>query len=325
MKKINYFLIILTSLLLFTNAQARQQSWSSWVQDLRKEALSQGVRASVFDQAFHGLTPMKRTIALDRSQPETRLTFAKYRKTRGDAYRIRLGQKEYKKYYPLLSTIGRKYGVNPCMIVSLWGIETSYGRYMGNFPVIRTLATLAYDTRRSEFFRRELLVALQILNDGHVPLNKFKGEWAGASGQPQFLPSSWKKFAVDYNGDGYKNIWTNYGDAFASIANYLIQNGWSSNQPWAVEVRLPNGFNRSLEKLSIHKTVSAWLIMGVQVIPTSQQLPRNLEAAIITPYGGPSLMIFHNFDVIKRYNNSTFYAGTVSYMADKICMSKRRA
>lgn len=319
MKRIILNLVFVASLLVSITGFAQQQSWSSWVQDLRKEAISQGVRPSLFDQIFRGLTPMRRTISLDRSQPEKRLTFAKYRRTRGDAYRIKLGRREYKKHAQLLNTIGKYYGVSPCMIVSVWGIETSYGRFMGNFPVIRTLATLAYDKRRSAFFRRELLIALQIVNDGHVSLSQFKGEWAGASGQPQFLPSSWRKFAVDYNRDGRKDIWKTHGDIFASIANYLVQNGWYANQPWAVEVKLPSHFNTALESMDTKKSVQAWENMGVRLAPTSQHIRGNLPASIITPYGGPSLMVFHNFSVIKRYNNSTFYAGTVGYMADKIC------
>src|SRR5204862_3055846 len=133
--------------------------------------------------------------------------------------RIRLGQSEFRKYHDLLTEVGNNFGVDPCFITSFWGMETSYGRYLGTFPVIKALATLAYDKRRSQTFRKELLLALHILQEGHVSPDKFVGEWAGASGQPQFLPSSWRKYAVDYDHDGRKNIWTSYPDAFASIAN----------------------------------------------------------------------------------------------------------
>jgi membrane-bound lytic murein transglycosylase B len=298
-----------------------QPSWNTWIQQLRTEALAQGIQPQLFDQVFAGLTPMQQTLNLEKSQPESRITFAQYRKTRGDAYRIQLGRRQTHQYQALLNNLEQQYGVSPCIIMSLWGMESSYGRYLGNFPVIRTLATLAYNSRRHEFFRNELLIALHILNEGHIDNSHFKGEWAGASGQPQFLPSSWKKFAVDYDGDGHKNIWTSIPDALASIANYLKLNGWQARQPWGVEVSLPSGFDSAQSLGDVKKTVHDWLATGVKIMPNHQSVSPNLMATILTPKGGPSLMIFDNFNVIKQYNNSNFYAGTISYMADTMCAS----
>jgi len=256
----------------------------------------------------------------DKTQPETRITFDKYRKTRIDPYRITLGVREYKKNRELLEKVSQDFGVSPCFILSFWGIESSYGRFKGDFDVIKSLATLAYDSPRSQFFRKQLFLALHILNEGHVTKSDFKGEWAGASGHPQFLPSSWKKYAVDYSGDGKKDIWHNFPDIFASIANYLVQNGWQSGQPWAIEVQVPKSFPENLEGRKITKTVAEWVSMGIK--PTyGFTLPedRSMEASIIQPYGGPSFMAFKNFSVIMRYNNSTFYAGAVGFLADSIC------
>lgn len=300
----------------------QKKTWSQFIQELRVEAINQGIRPEVFDKAFQGIKkPHRRVLHFDRTQPEKRLVFLKYRNTRADKFRIVLGRREYKKHYALLNQIGKEYGVSPCFITSIWGLETSYGRFMGSFPVIKSLATLAYDTRRSEFFRKQLFFALHILNEGHVDLKNFKGEWAGASGHPQFLPSSWHHFAVDYNGDGRKDIWRTLSDVFASIANYLKKNGWQTEQPWAIQVTVPPSLNASLQDLDVTKTVYEWQQMGVR--PVKGHFPNgNLQASIIEPYGGPTFMVFNNFKVLMRWNRSIYYAGTVGYMAEQICQKE---
>jgi membrane-bound lytic murein transglycosylase B len=316
------WIISLTLGLLISFNCFASQKWRQFVNNVRQEALAQGVRASTFDRAFRNIRePSRKVLKYDRTQPEKRLTFLKYRNTRADAYRIKIGRKKLKKNFKLISKIGQEYGVSPCFIASFWGLETSYGHFMGKFPVIQSLATLAFDSRRSAFFRKELLIALHILDEGHVDLNKFKGEWAGATGQPQFLPSSWKKFAVDYNGNGKRDIWVEKADIFASIANYLRLNGWQSGGPWAIDVRVPSSIHPDIMTRKIKKHVQTWLNMGVN--PVNHALPRgSLMASVIRPYGGPSMMIFNNFNVIMRWNRSTYYAGTVGYLAEKICRRK---
>lgn len=309
---------LILSLLLCTSP-VMAKNWNNWVQNLRQEAISQGIRPQLFDQIFHNMQPSKTHIHLDRTQPETRLTYYKYRNTRGDNYRIVIGRRKYKKYKNIIDTIGHKYGVDPCFIVTLWGLESSYGHYLGNFNVIRSLATLAYDGRRSAFFRKELLLALHMLNDGQIDYKDFKGEWAGASGQCQFLPSSWYKYAVDYNGDGRKDIWKNLPDAFASIANYLASNGWQAYKPVLVTVTLPANFNRSLLTLKHQQSVRSWLAMGVRVNADQKMPDGSWSASIIKPYGGPTMMVFKNFRALMSWNYSSFYAGTVNYVAQQIC------
>jgi membrane-bound lytic murein transglycosylase B len=313
-------LAIIAMLFLNNAVFAEEQSWNQWVSGVREEALQQGIRPSTFDDAFAGVTAPSRTIkGLMHSQPEHRLTFMKYRTTRADNYRIAIGRKQYQKNKALLEEIGEKYGVNPCFIVSFWGMETSYGTYMGNFPVVKALATLAYDSKRKEVFRKELFLALHILNDGHVSLDNFKGEWAGASGQPQFLPSSWVKFAVDYDGDGRKDIWESKPDVFASIANYMKQNGWQAGEPWAIQVKLPPKFDMKLEGKNTSKPVSEWNSLGVRTA-NGEPLPhQELQASIVQPYGGPTFLAFPNYRMILRYNNSIYYAGAIGYLADEIC------
>lgn len=310
---------VLIGLLSYSATAAAAQNWNNYVSKLRSEALSQGIRPEVFDEAFQGIkAPSRRVLHFDRTQPEKRLTYLKYRNTRADAFRIKLGRSELKKNSHLLNQVADQYGVNACFITSLWGLETSYGRFMGSFPVIKSLATLAYDNRRAAFFRKQLFYALHILNGDHVSLKDFKGEWAGASGQPQFLPSSWHNYAVDHNGDGRKDIWKTKSDVFASIANYLVGHGWKRGEPWAVTVQVPAHFDDKIMTRKVTKTVAQWRQLGVQILGNHDINPE-LPASIIHPYGGPTMMIFNNFKVIMRWNRSIYYAGTVGYMAEKIC------
>lgn len=319
MNKWRIALLVLAFTLLQPAAYAKQ-SWRQWVAQVRSEALAQGISPQLFDEAFANVhEPSRKIKSYMHSQPEHRLTFLKYRNSRADHYRIAIGRREYKKNKRILEQIGEQFGVNPCFIVSFWGMETSYGSYMGNFPVIKALATLAYDSKRKAFFRKELFIALRILNEGHVDLQDFKGEWAGASGQPQFLPSSWVKYAVDYDGDGRKDIWRSKPDTFASIANYMKQNGWQHGEPWAIQVKLPKSFDMSLEGKNNMRAVSDWNRLGVRT-ESGKQLPyQNMQASIIQPLGGPTFLAFPNYKMILRYNNSIYYAGAIGYMADKIC------
>ena len=307
--------------ILFTVSAAGGQnelSWADWTQQLRQEAMADGIRAEVFDRIFSDIPGPDQTILrFYNSQPERRLTFLEYQRTRADNLRIETGRQERQKYNDLLSAIDRDYGVDPAIVLALWGLETNYGQYLGSFSVPQSLATLAYGSNRPEFFRSELLKALHILQDGQVSLPNFKGEWAGASGHPQFLPSSWYKYAVDYDHCGRKDIWTRIPDALASIANYLAKNGWQPGQPWAVEVSLPDHFDSALIGKSIIKPVSAWRDLGVTA--NNHSWPDDsLPASIIQLNGGPTLMIFKNFRVLQTWNDSNYYVATVVYLADQI-------
>lgn len=322
MKKWRLAITAIVFVLVHQTAFAKQ-GWNEWVSGVRTEALAQGISPQIFDSAFAGIhEPSRQIKGFMHSQPEHRLTFLKYRNSRADNYRIAIGRKEYKRNKEVLEEVAKQYGVNPCFIVSFWGMETSYGSYMGNFPVIKALATLAYDSKRQDFFRRELFIALRILNEGHVSLADFKGEWAGASGQPQFLPSSWVKYAVDFDGDGRKDIWKSKPDTFASIANYMKQNGWQTGEPWAIQVKLPSHFDMKSEGKNNMKSVGEWSRLGVRT-ESGQELPyQNMQASIVQPLGGPTFMAFPNYKMILRYNNSIYYAGAIGYMADKICQGQ---
>lgn len=304
------------------NTRADGLTWSQWVQQLRQEALAKGVRAKTFDRAFRNIhAPKQKILRYDRNQPERRLTYLQYRKSRVNAYRIRLGRKEYRKYRGILQQVAKIYQVRPGYILALWGMESSYGRYRGKHPVIQSLATLAYDPRRSAFFRKQLLYALQILDQGHVSLAQFKGEWAGASGHPQFLPSSWYHYAVDHDQDGRKDIWNTHADVFASIANYLHQNGWKHYMPVLVKVRANKSLAHYQEGLKYQQSIAKWRQQGIK-LPNKTQVHDGTQASLVYPLGGPLWLAFPNFKVLMRWNRSIYFVGSINYLATAIMKGK---
>ena len=240
-------------------AAAASQSFDQWLAGVRTEARARGVSDRIFDAAFDGVQPIPRVIELDRNQPEFRLKFDEYLGKVVTAGRIATARRLMAEHAALLDEVAAKYKVQKRFIVALWGIESDFGRITGGFPVVAALATLAYDGRRSAFFRKELLLALDILQQGHIAPADMKGSWAGAMGQNQFMPSSFHAFAVDHNGDGHKDIWTTRGDVFASAANYLSSAGWREGMPWGGRVTLPAAFdsglagNRSTLPLAEHR------------------------------------------------------------------------
>jgi membrane-bound lytic murein transglycosylase B len=314
-------IVIVIGCLLFMNTLTMAKpAWQQWVSELKVEAVSEGIDPDLFDRIFKTIPePDHKVISFDKSQPEHRISFLEYRNTRADKYKIFLGRREYQLHQEVLENIRETYHVDPCALVALWGMESSYGHYMGHFPVIKSLATLAYDSRRGERFRHELLLALKILNEGQISVEKFKGEWAGASGQPQFLPSSWFKYAVDFDNDGRKDIWTSDTDSLASIGNYLAKNGWKDNEPTSIQVLLPSSFPKALIGKKIKKTVSDWSALGVRASSGEDLSYPDLQASIIQLDGGVTFLIFNNFNVIMTYNYSSYYAGTIVYLSDKLC------
>lgn len=300
-------------------APSQSMTWQQWLAATEQEAVSAGVPPRITNQALNDLVPDQRILDYDETQPEGRLTYQQYRQSRGSGARIKMGISEYQHKGELLNSVAHTYGISPCPIIALWGMETSYGRYVGNFSVIRSLATLAFYSKRSDYFHEQLLGALKILDEGHIDNAHYVGEWAGASGQPQFMPSSIEKYAVDYDGDGRKDIWTSLPDVFASIANYLVQQGWQGNAPWGYEVTVPAQLGGLKVGENNWYPVSAWQKAGV-TLTTGEPIPDSTEKAVlIVPNGGPGLLAFHNFFVLEQYNNSVYYAGTVSHVANAIC------
>ncbi|MBW6520340.1 MAG: lytic murein transglycosylase [Desulfoarculaceae bacterium] len=300
---------------------AAEQPFAEWLQELRAEALQQGIGRQTLEAALTGIEPIPRVIELDRRQAEFTLTFQQYRERVVSQARIDTGRRLLTENRELLTEVGRKYGVQPRFIVALWGIETDFGRLTGDFMVVNSLATLAYDGRRSKYFRGELLNALKILDQGHISPQAMKGSWAGAMGQSQFMPSSFITFAVDYDGDGRRDIWNTKADVFASAANYLARSGWRDDQTWGRAVRLPSGFNQDLSGVDIRKPIGQWQALGVR-LPDGSALPaRQLPASIIIPEkGNPAVafMVYQNFRTTLKWNRSNYFALAVGLLSDAI-------
>ncbi len=285
-----------------------------------RDARAEGIKAQTLDAAFVGVAPLPRIIELDRKQPEFTLTFLEYLdrvvpQTRVDRARDKLAQRR-----SLLEEIAQRYGVAPRFIVALWGVESDFGQQTGGFSVIAALATLAFDGRRSAYFRRELLDALRILDRGDVTPAVMKGSWAGAMGQSQFMPSSFLRYAVDYDGDGKRDIWSDGPDLFASIANYLATSGWHANETWGRAVILPPGFDRGLASLEVAKPAAEWAALGVRRADGTEIAANDPPGSVLLPGGGdgPAFLIHDNFRVLLRWNRSNYFATAVGLLADRI-------
>ena len=318
--KLAQFVALISVLLLFA-VPGSAEDFQIWLGKLRVEAEGKGISQSVLDEALAGIQPIPRVIELDRRQPEFTLTFTQYRDRVVPQSRIKKGRVKYQENRDLLEEIGGKIGVQPRFIVALWGIETDFGRVTGGFKVIPALATLAHDGRRSAFFRKELLNALQILHEGHIAPKEMMGSWAGAMGQSQFMPSSFLAHAVDYDGDGRRDIWTTRPDVFASAANYLAKSGWRADQTWGREVKLPRDFDFALADLKVRKPIGGWQALGVRQ-PDGGDLPtRQLSASIVLPEKGkmtPAYLVYSNYRTTLRWNRSTYFALAVGLLSDGI-------
>jgi membrane-bound lytic murein transglycosylase B len=299
--------------------------FEAWLAQLRADALARGISRPTVETALAGLAPIPRVLELDRRQPEFTQTFWRYLDGAVTARRVADGQAMLKQHAALLRRIEQRYGVPPRFLVAFWGLETNYGKGMGGFPVVGALATLAYDGRRAEFFRTELFNALQILDRRHIAPAAMVGSWAGAMGQTQFMPSTFLKYAVDEDGDGRMNIWTDVQDALASAANYLKALGWDGARTWGREVVLPEGFDPALASIDpnaaeIVKTLPQWAALGLRQ-GDGAALPRQeIAAALVLPagIGGPAFLVYENYRAILKWNRSTFYAIAVGHLADRL-------
>jgi membrane-bound lytic murein transglycosylase B len=308
------------ALILIRPAGAAEADFATWLGGVRQEALSRGIRAATLDRALAGLQPIPRVLELDRRQPETTLRFDEYLQRVVTPARVATARQRLSENRALLDEIGGKYGVQPRFIVALWGIESDFGRLTGGFPVVAALATLAYDGRRSAFFRGELMAALKILDHGDVTPEAMVGSWAGAMGQSQFMPSSFLTYAVDYHGDGRRDIWHRREDVFASIANYLSRIGWRGDQNWGREVRLPPGFDMAQAGIETRKPLREWQRLGLRRSDGGDLPTLEASASLVRPGGnaGPALLVYDNYRAILKWNNSLFFASAVGYLADRM-------
>ena len=300
-------------------AQAAGASFAAFVEGLRPQAQAAGVTSETFDAAFDGVTLNPKIIALTKKQAEFTKPVWSYLAGAVTPARVEKGQARAREWKQTLDRAQSQFGVDANIVMGVWGLETDFGGYAGDMSVIRSLATLAYARYRGDFFKDELLVALQILQQGHITPQEMRGSWAGAMGQTQFMPSSFQKYAVDFNGDGRKDIWTSVPDALGSTANYLKAHGWIAGAAWGYEVILPQGFDISARDPARFFTFADFSADGV-ARADGEALPRSGEAALLLPAGlrGPVFLVTPNFKVIKSYNNSTSYALGVALLGDRI-------
>jgi len=294
--------------------------FDNWIAGFRGRALGQGISPQVFDAAFRGVRYNTDVVAKDHNQAEFKRNIWDYLDSAASPDRVRLGQQSMRQHASILNQIERAYGVEKEIVTAVWGLESYYGTRMGDIPVIEALATLAYDGRRGAFFEKQLIAALQIIQQGNVSPRDMTGSWAGAMGHTQFIPTSFLAYAVDANGDGRRDIWSGSPvDALASTAAYLKRFGWTYGQPWGVEVQLPAGFNTGLAGRGTKRSPSDWAAMGVRDM-RGGRVPDFGAASILLPAGpqGAAFMVFRNFDVITRYNNAEAYVIGVGHLADRL-------
>lgn len=302
------------------DAFAAAEPFDAWLAGLRAEARAKGISAETIRMALGALRPNPRVLELDRRQPERTLTWAEYRARVVAEPRIGQGRRAVADNRELLRAVEARFGVPGAVMAAIWGVESNYGATLGSFPVVQSLATLAYDGRRATFFRGELLNALRILDQGHIALEDMTGSWAGAMGQPQFMPSSFLAYAVDFDGDGRRDIWRSRADTLASIGNYLARAQWRPGEPWGFAVRLPAGFDVGLADGRSMRPLSAWSALGVRRHDGAALSPAAVQAAIAAPDGvqGEAFALFANAQAIRRYNNSTYYVLAVGLLSDLI-------
>jgi len=299
---------------------AAQASTADFVRGLWPEAERAGVSRQAFEAAFAGYNPIPQVMELTRKQPEFTQTVQQYIDRRVNAAQTNKGRAMRGEWAQTLAGVQQRYGVQPEIVLAIWGMETNFGGYMGGNNTIHALATLTQNGYRADFFRGELVTALRIITDGHIAPNAMVGSWAGAMGHTQFMPSSFMRYAVDYNGDGKKDIWNSVPDALGSTANYLKSFGWRPGETWGYEVKLPQGFDFATAQQMDKAPLSQWQRMGISRV-SGRDFPRPSDTArLYLPAGasGPAFLLLPNFDVIKRYNNSNSYALAVGHLADRI-------
>jgi membrane-bound lytic murein transglycosylase B len=313
-------LLAMVSLLAVRPAFADEPDFATWLEGLRQDALEAGIQPATLDRTLTGLEPIPRVIELDRRQPEKTRSYEDYLEHVVSADRRKAAREHLARNRALLAEIGQRYGVQPRFIVALWGIETSFGADPGRFPVIGALATLAYEGRRGPFFRAELINALKIVEQDGIDPSEMTGSWAGAMGQSQFMPSTFLAYAVSYSGDGKRDIWHRREDVFASMANYLSQSGWRADQTWGRVVRLPANFDPALLGLGVSKPLKEWRALGVRRSDGGPLPVKDLGASVLRPGGedGRTILVYDNFRALLQWNNSSYFASAVGFLADSM-------
>lgn len=319
--RLAFFLVLLLcmSVSAAKAAPLHTPEFSQWLIGMEQDAVSEGISPQTAQSVLENANFDDHVIELDQKQPETTITFDAYSKRIVSADRVIAGQKALRDNAELLTNVSAHYGVQPEVIVALWGMESSFGHNSGDYSIIDSLVSLAYEGRRAEFFRKELINALKIIDQKHIPVYTLLGSWAGAMGQCQFMPSTYLNYAVSFDGRA-PDIWDNTADVFASIANYIVAEGWNGDQTWGREVTLDNSISEDQIGLSHKQALSAWAALGVKNIDGGDLPNKPLEASLIAPDGadGRHFLVYDNFRALMRWNRSTFFATSVGMLADRI-------
>jgi membrane-bound lytic murein transglycosylase B len=313
------FLRFLCLVFLTTSVFANSQSFEDFLNQVRKTATEQGVSKATIDKAFFGLTPNLDILKSDSAQAEFNQNFWHYVNKRVSQVRLNNGNDTLKQNASLLNKTSQKYGVPAYVLVAFLGLESNYGNYMGNENLVRSLATLAYDPRRSGFFTKEFIALLKLIDKNTIPFDA-KGSWAGAMGAVQFMPTNVIAYGVDANNDGKVNLWNDKEDIYASAANFLNKLGWEKGEKWGREASIPKNFDYRLTGLETKRTVNEWAALGV-LRGNGSKLPKsNFKASLIVPMGhrGPAFLVYRNFDTILGWNRSILYALSVAYLSDRL-------
>ena len=311
---------LIASLFIAQAAIADDAGFAACIAGLQHRARAEHLPDWIVDQVLPGLKRQPRVIELDRRQPEFTVTFANYLNARVTPARIEQGRQLLDQYAPFLKELTTRYGVPGRYLIAFWGLETNFGGYIGSMRTLDSLATLACDQRRGDFFTGELMSALTLLERESLTPDQMLGSWAGAVGHTQFMPSAYSRYAVDGDADGHINLWNSVRDALASGANFLAQLGWQRGERWGREVLLPDDFPFERSGLRNRKPLRYWKKLGVR-LTTSARLPdADMQAAIILPAGhtGPAFLVYRNFEVIMQWNRSEYYALSIGLLADRI-------
>jgi membrane-bound lytic murein transglycosylase B len=297
-------------------ALAAEGDFAGFVAAVRRDALAQGIRPGTVDGALRRAEFLPRVIELDRKQPERTMTLAGFLEKVVSQQKINDGRAALSENLSLLTRVQQRFNVQPRFVVALWAVESDFGKVMGNYSVISALATLAFEGRRAAYFRPELIAALRIIDQGNIRAEGMLGSWAGAMGQCQFMPSTFLNYAVDFDGDGRRDIWNDRADVLGSIANYVGQLGWRGDQGWGRSVVVPANFDTRMTGLDIRRPTVEWARMGVRAADASP-LP-GVDASLVMPDGGggPALLVYDNFRTIMKWNRSTYFAAAVGMLAD---------
>lgn len=307
---------------LFGYTAVADSAFERWKSQFRELALAQGIRAETIDMALHGLLPDDKVLELDAHQPEFTKTVWEYLETAASEERVAIGRERLRTYGPLLERLHQQYGVQPEYLLAIWGLESDFGRNTGGRSIVRSLATLAYAGMedRRDFWRQQLLAAMRILDKGDISLVYLRGSWAGAIGHTQFIPTTFEQYAVDYDGDGKRDLVSSVPDALASTANYLAKSGWEKGKTWGEEVKLPPHFDWEKADPDFWLTADTWALESCMVRADGRLITGNDAGFVLLPagYRGPAFLAFHNFRVILKYNNAQSYALAVGYLGDRI-------